>query len=86
MQKDEYGFGFSRNAKTHQSNACAVNTVGDFVPNAERGQIKCIFWSLKEIEEKEGSEAQETFLSSCLRMSYPKLVQLLTGLELVWVL
>jgi len=39
------------------------------------------------MEEDEGGEAQEMFVSSFrFRMSYPILVQLLTGLELVWVL
>jgi len=38
-------------------------------------------------EEDEGGEAQEMFVSSSsLRISYPTLVQLLTGLELVSVL
>jgi len=73
--------------KTYQSNTCgAANTVRDFVPNAERDHIECIFWSLKGMEEGEGGEVQEMFVSSRLRMSYPMLVQLLTGLELVSVL
>lgn len=65
-----------------RSNAYGVvNTMGDFVPNAERDQIECIFWSLKEMEEDEDGEVQEMFVSSC-----PILVQLLTCPELVSVL
>jgi len=73
-------------SKIYQSNACGVvNTVGDLVPNAERDQIECIFWSLKEMEEDEDGEVQEMFVSSS-RLSYSILVQLLTRSELVSVL
>lgn len=86
-QKNKYDFKFSRNARTYQYNACVVSTFGDFVPNADWGQIEHTFWSLKEMEEDEGGEAQKMLVSSSsLRMSYPILVQLLTGLELVLVL
>ena len=63
-----------------QSNACGVvNTVGDLVPNAERDQIECIFWSLKEMEEDEDGEVQEMFVSS-FRQSY-LLVQIINALR-----
>ena len=45
-----------------------------------------ILVTLKEMEEDKGGEAQEMLISSSsLRISYPILVQLLTGLGLVLV-
>ncbi|KAG0641773.1 ribonuclease H-like domain-containing protein [Tuber brumale] len=47
----------------------SVNTVRDFVLNAERDQIECIFWSLKEMEEDEGALVDEyhNYPNPCLR-------------------
>ncbi|PWW73841.1 hypothetical protein C7212DRAFT_359656 [Tuber magnatum] len=69
-QKNKYGFKFSQNAKSdsvqHELQHMSVmslelhiNTVGDFVPNAERDRIECIFWSLKEMEEGDDGEVKE---------------------------
>ncbi|KAG0638169.1 hypothetical protein HOY80DRAFT_923269 [Tuber brumale] len=69
-QKNKYGFKFSQNAKSdnvqHElqhmsimSLELHINTVGDFVPNAERDRLECIFWSLKEMEEGEDGEVKE---------------------------
>ncbi|CUS13110.1 unnamed protein product, partial [Tuber aestivum] len=73
-QKNKYGFKFSQNAKSdsvqHELQHMSImslelhtNTVEDFVPNAERDQIECIFWSFKEMEEGEDGEVKEVSVS-----------------------